>query len=801
MEDLAKLQIRVQSLEVGVANKRLKRLERQGGKTERATDGLTSSFKRLAGPVALAAGAVAGLTKLVSVTRQFDVLNAQLITATGNSENAAVAFEAIQDFAANTPYDLQQVTEGFTKLVNLGLTPSERALTSYGDTASAMGKDLNQLIEAVADAATGEFERLKEFGIKSKSEGDNVSFTFRGVTTTVKKNAEEIEGYLLALGENNFAGAMANRMDTLDGAISNLGDEWNKLWLNLSNQGVGDVIEDGVRVAIDIIGDLNDLLSSGELEGYLDAIAGKFTGFGEDAERAINAIVDLWEDAFGGDAAGGIGAATTETIDFITNALQDLPENVRAMVQAMAVEFAAFTQYGSIHGEAYGELLAIEFNRIVDKAGVFAEGIAAALNPFDEGDFDLGGALEAVDRASDQLATNVDARVEQRITANARLRKGSLQDIFDERQAALSSFDAQIKAAEELGKAHAKAKENKSTQTGDRLERFSLATEKGEGDDAPDKAALRAQAAREKSFDGLVESLRTEEEVIQESYTRRLAIILDNTAEGSEQQANLKARLDEEFATDALGSLGQPDTYEEEMEALEEFYNARRELILENVGLTEEQRTELELELAEERNSRLAQLELARNTMLLQQGQAMFSGLAGLAKTFGGEQSSAYKKLFAASQAFGIATATMNMYTGISEGVKLGWPAMIPAIALATLEGTAAISGITSQNFSGAFDNGGYIPRGNFGIVGELGPELVQGPVNVTSRKDTAKLFNPAPGSSSGSSEAIVVPAPIVNVIIDPNDMLAVMASGAGEEQTITAIESNASRIKSILSI
>ena len=58
-----------------------------------------------------------------------------------------------------------------------------------------MAKTLNQMIEAVADAATGEFERLKEFGIKAKSEGDKVSFIFRGVTTTVKKESNAIQNY------------------------------------------------------------------------------------------------------------------------------------------------------------------------------------------------------------------------------------------------------------------------------------------------------------------------------------------------------------------------------------------------------------------------------------------------------------------------------------------------------------------------------------------------------------------------------------------------------------------------------
>ena len=69
-------------------------------------------------------------------------------------------------------------------------------------------------------AGTGEFERLKEFGIKASKEGDNVSFTFRGVTTTVKNSAAEIEGYLIKLGETNFGGAMADRMATLEGSLA-----------------------------------------------------------------------------------------------------------------------------------------------------------------------------------------------------------------------------------------------------------------------------------------------------------------------------------------------------------------------------------------------------------------------------------------------------------------------------------------------------------------------------------------------------------------------------------------------------
>lgn len=47
---------------------------------------------------------------------------------------------------------------------------------------------------------------------------------------------------------------------------------------------------------------------------------------------------------------------------------------------------------------------------------------------------------------------------------------------------------------------------------------------------------------------------------------------------------------------------------------------------------------------------------------------------------------------------------------------------------------------IPDKKFAGAYDSGGRIPRGQWGIVGENGPEVVDGPANVTGRKNTAAL-------------------------------------------------------------
>ena len=54
------------------------------------------------------------------------------------------------------------------------------------------------------------------------------------------------------------------------------------------------------------------------------------------------------------------------------------------------------------------------------------------------------------------------------------------------------------------------------------------------------------------------------------------------------------------------------------------------------------------------------------------------------------------------------------------------------------------VSGIASL-FAGFFDKGGNIPSGQFGIAGENGPEIIQGPANVTSTKDTAAMMNTGP--------------------------------------------------------
>jgi hypothetical protein len=158
-------------------------------------------------------------------TAKFETYGKVLANALGSESLGQKALADIQKMAAETPISVDMLTSSFIKFVNRGLTPSMAELTKLGDLASSQGKDFDQLTEAVLDAGTGEFERLKEFGISASKSGDQVSLSFKDVNQTVANTPEAIQGAIVAMGEmKGVAGGMKMIAEGLDGQLSNLGD-------------------------------------------------------------------------------------------------------------------------------------------------------------------------------------------------------------------------------------------------------------------------------------------------------------------------------------------------------------------------------------------------------------------------------------------------------------------------------------------------------------------------------------------------------------------------------------------------
>lgn len=463
MADLARYVVRLeaetQKYKRGLdrANRQLDRFKSQ---QQRSLSAVGAQFTRLAASVAGFVSVSAGLNKVISVGREFDKLTAQLKTATGSAEGAAFAFTELEQFARRTPFALEQSIDAFVKLVNLGLTPSERALESYGNTASALGKDLTQFIEAVADASVAEFERLKEFGIKARNEGDTIRFTFRGVETEVANTAAAIEAYLIQLGEVEFAGAMQERVDTLDGALSNLGDSWDGLFRTINDGPIGQAIEDQARQATEALGRLSREIAvlqgtasdEQKLESQLDDLFLRRQRFEEllqvsgGSDRYYQQVQDEL------DAVKDKIQGTLEALKYFRGELEGQPPSIQPTLADFGVGGGGAQEGGRQSVQAIIESLSKDEIQILEEqqrafAEINDQFVAAANRRREEEIADLEDYQRAYAEFQMDLVEANAERIRQEKEANERAREAFVS-LFTENmvQAAQGGFDAILDA-------------------------------------------------------------------------------------------------------------------------------------------------------------------------------------------------------------------------------------------------------------------------------------------------------------------------------------------------------------------
>jgi len=203
-----------------------------------AFDGVKSKIMGLVAGLGLLNIARMGVSKIVDTTAMFEKFSAVLTNTLGSKDKAAKAMDDLTKWASETPFEVDKATESYVKLANAGFIPTMEEMTKLGDLASSRGKDLDQLTEAILDASSGEFERLKEFGIKASKSGDQVAFSFKGIKTTVANTDAEIRKYVLSLGAmNGVQGTMSAVSATLGGKISNMKDSFTSLFKSMGERG------------------------------------------------------------------------------------------------------------------------------------------------------------------------------------------------------------------------------------------------------------------------------------------------------------------------------------------------------------------------------------------------------------------------------------------------------------------------------------------------------------------------------------------------------------------------------------
>lgn len=214
----------------GAASRRIRDVIGGLGQVDRRANALSGSLGKLKSSLAgvFAFAAITGFTnKVIEARAEYEKFDAVLTNTFQSKSIGQGAMALLTEFAQKTPYQLNELTGGFIKLVNRGVYPTYEELTKLGDLASSQGKSFDQLVEGILDAQSGEFERMKEFGIKASKEGDKVKLSFKGVTKEVANNEKAIRDAILAYGGmKGVAGSMEVVSRTLGGQISNLEDQW-----------------------------------------------------------------------------------------------------------------------------------------------------------------------------------------------------------------------------------------------------------------------------------------------------------------------------------------------------------------------------------------------------------------------------------------------------------------------------------------------------------------------------------------------------------------------------------------------
>ncbi len=268
-----------------------------GNSTNKYMHSAAGSVQVFAGALAAATTVLAGLgaglaaKSFLETAASFEKMEIQLETIQGSSAAAKESLAWITEFGAKTPYEIAEVTQSFVKLSAYGLDAT-RWMGTLGDTASAMGKNLDQAVEMFADAVTGEFERLKEFGVKASVKGDQVAFRWsengKDMVVSANKTQSGISNALEGIF-SRFEGGMDRQSETWDGMWSNMMDTVTLFKADVMASGPFDVLKEGLSA---VLAEADNLKQSGRLDEWavqmadavlasIDAMAAGFNGLGQ----------------------------------------------------------------------------------------------------------------------------------------------------------------------------------------------------------------------------------------------------------------------------------------------------------------------------------------------------------------------------------------------------------------------------------------------------------------------------------------------------------------------------------------
>ena len=208
-------------------------------------------------------------------------------------------------------------------------------------------------------------------------------------------------------------------------------------------------------------------------------------------------------------------------------------------------------------------------------------------------------------------------------------------------------------------------------------------------------------------------------------YTLQEARKLGDTKE--EQDKNIMGDVkplsggafDDQVARYEAEAVAEQERYEQSLERLRLAREAKLQ--------TEDEFNQLEADMKQRHEDRMAQIAQAGVSVQLKAYSSAFGSIAEVLKNAQGEQSGIYKAMFAVSKAFAISSATITAYDAISKAwASAPFPANLAAVAMTTPQVMGVVSAIQGTNFGGGRQYGGPVSADKYYRVNETGqPEIL----------------------------------------------------------------------------
>lgn len=703
-----------------------KKLKSMKKDTKQATKGIGQSFASLgsawkAAIAGIAAGALTGaVTKELQATEKSV---ASFITATGSLAEARAQFEMLQQAARDTiqPFDaLKAVTLDLRKN---GIQATAEQLKTFSQIAYGTGQSLETVGKAFTATMQGRYKALQQLGIQAKDNGATLQLTYKGITTEIEKNSAALSEYFARIGKEN-EGVLEYLQGGVTGALNQLENAWGDFYRAVAESGLGQLITDGIRTAADALDGLT---------GWINENRPYFEEFFNDLGQAFGEIVRV------------VKETTGEAIQYVASFFSDSQEDAREGIQNIGLflsNFFKFARAGFLEYVAKpatkawlalkgGFSGASEYLAELIYTGDWDSAAEAYNNEIDKAANEIAESTKIIDKAINFQLEEIDAA------------KKRVAEKLAEKPAAAPATTPTIKFGTPQvtggGKAAGRAAADTWADYFARVQRIQR-----NGYSSVEKLRAEHQdALRELQEEYAKSSIATEAEYQQARATLE-----------QEFQRNIKEQRQE--AADFLRSVAGDEEaqlaedYRQKLEKLEQYHA--------DALVSEEEFQQARQKLRDDYETERAKTRAAKNDFFTEDdqknAQQLSDALGDLGEAFGNlttgmsESSAAYKALFAIQKGFAVASATANAIVAWTKALSTSstWYEALANYASAVALTTNIIGQLNSVQMH---DKGGRIPAGQLGIVGEYGPELIQGPADVTGRKRTAELARQAAGGTA----------------------------------------------------